>query len=271
MVKVFKGFPDLREERYKEAWDIKHCALSLVGEPIMYPSINKLLTLLHIRGISTFLVTNAQWPDKIRDLIPITQLYVSVDAPTKEKLKKIDRPLFKDFWERFVASLLELKKKKQRTVYRITLVRARNCDETEKYAELIKMGEPDFIEVKGVTFAGFSDSSGLTLDNCPFHYDVVEFCRDLTSHVSSKYEIACEHEHSVCVLIAQKKFKKHDGWYTHIDYEKFNQLVRENRTDFSSEDYMKKTPDWAIVGAREKGFNPEDKRHLRKKRVSHGC
>lgn len=29
------------------------------------------------------------------------QLYVSVDAATKERLKAIDRPLFADFWERF--------------------------------------------------------------------------------------------------------------------------------------------------------------------------
>jgi wyosine [tRNA(Phe)-imidazoG37] synthetase (radical SAM superfamily) len=32
------------------------------------------------------------------------QLYVSVDAATKEKLKAIDRPLFSDFWERFTVS-----------------------------------------------------------------------------------------------------------------------------------------------------------------------
>jgi wyosine [tRNA(Phe)-imidazoG37] synthetase (radical SAM superfamily) len=32
------------------------------------------------------------------------QLYVSVDAATKERLKAIDRPLFTDFWERFVVS-----------------------------------------------------------------------------------------------------------------------------------------------------------------------
>ena len=44
----------------------KHCALSLVGEPIMYPEINTLIGLLHDRGISTFLVTNAQFPDPIR-------------------------------------------------------------------------------------------------------------------------------------------------------------------------------------------------------------
>ena len=72
-----------------------HCALSLVGEPIMYPEINKFLGMLHEKGISSFLVTNAQFPDAIRQLDPCTQLYVSVDASTKDSLKKIDRPLFK--------------------------------------------------------------------------------------------------------------------------------------------------------------------------------
>jgi len=43
-----------------------------------------------------------------RDLVPVTQLYVSVDASTKDGLKKIDRPLFRDFWDRFTASLRAL-------------------------------------------------------------------------------------------------------------------------------------------------------------------
>lgn len=46
-----------------------------------------------------------------RNLVPVTQLYVSVDASTKESLKKIDRPLFRDFWPRFLSSLDELNKK----------------------------------------------------------------------------------------------------------------------------------------------------------------
>lgn len=90
---------------------VRHCALSLVGEPIMYPHINELIDLLHSKQISSFLVTNAQFPDEIRTLEPVTQLYVSVDAATKESLKKIDRPLFKDFWERFLACLRALKDK----------------------------------------------------------------------------------------------------------------------------------------------------------------
>jgi len=54
------------EERYKEGLHAKHCALSLVGEPIMYPRINRFIKLLHEKEISSFLVTNAQFPDAIR-------------------------------------------------------------------------------------------------------------------------------------------------------------------------------------------------------------
>lgn len=36
----------------------------------------------------------------------------------------------------------------QRTVYRLTLVKAWNVDELKAYADLISLGEPDFIEVK---------------------------------------------------------------------------------------------------------------------------
>lgn len=102
----------------------------------MYPEINALVDELHRRHISTFLVTNAQFPEKIKMLKPVTQvfpssflftgfkillsskdltliyifghmqLYVSVDAATKESLKAIDRPLFGDFWERFIVCAL---------------------------------------------------------------------------------------------------------------------------------------------------------------------
>ena len=45
-------------------------------------------------------------------------MYVSVDAATRDTLKAIDRPLFKDFWERFLECLTLLRDKRQRTVYR---------------------------------------------------------------------------------------------------------------------------------------------------------
>jgi len=56
-----------------------------------------------------------------RSLLPVTQLYVSVDASTKDSLKKIDRPLFRDFWPRFLSSLEELSKKVVQTDFRLEM------------------------------------------------------------------------------------------------------------------------------------------------------
>lgn len=205
MIKQFKGVPGVKEERFEEGMTVKHCALSLVGEPIMYPEINRFVKLLHECKISSFLVTNAQFPAEIRNLKPVTQLYVSVDASTKESLKKIDRPLFKDFWQRFLDSLKALAEKQQRTVYRLTLVKAWNVDELQAYAQLVSLGSPDFIEVKGVTYCGESSASSLTMANVPWHEEVVRFVSELVGLIPD-YEIACEHEHSNCLLIAHKKW-----------------------------------------------------------------
>ena len=56
MIKQMKGVPGVLPERYQEGFQVKHCALSLVGEPIMYPEINKYLDLLHSKSISSFMV-----------------------------------------------------------------------------------------------------------------------------------------------------------------------------------------------------------------------
>jgi tRNA wybutosine-synthesizing protein 1 len=266
MIKQLKGVPGVLPERFQEGMNVKHCALSLVGEPIMYPKINEFLDLLHDKGISSFLVTNAQFPMEIRNLRPVTQLYVSVDAPTKESLKKIDRPLFSDYWERFNACLDALREKKQRTVYRMTLVKGFNVDDIELYAELIKRGQPDFVEVKGVTFCGYSGKEALTMKNVPFQEEVVDFVQKLVEYLGHEYEISCEHAHSCSLLISHTKFKIKGKWHTWIDYEKFQELVREGKP-FTSMDYIAPTPLWAVFGADEKGFDPAETRFHRKQKL----
>jgi tRNA wybutosine-synthesizing protein 1 len=62
---VITGVPGVQPERFAEGLEPQHCALSLVGEPIMYPEINRFVELLHGKGISSFLVTNAQFPEAI--------------------------------------------------------------------------------------------------------------------------------------------------------------------------------------------------------------
>ena len=56
----------MQKDRFEEGLQPRHCALSLVGEPIMYPEISKFVQYLHEKHISTFLVTNAQFPDAIK-------------------------------------------------------------------------------------------------------------------------------------------------------------------------------------------------------------
>ena len=274
MINQMKGVPGVQQERLKEAFTVKHCALSLVGEPIMYPRINELVQALHNREISTFLVTNAQFPECIEKLDPVTQLYVSIDAATKDSLKAIDRPLFKDFWERFKGSLDSLRTKQQRTVYRLTLVKSWNMSEVDAYCELIETGQPDFIEIKAVTYCGKSDASSLTIQNSPWHTEVCSFSESIAERLKQRgnsvvYSIATEHEHSCCILLAREdKFKIDGVWYTWIDYPKFAQLSREyyeskGRKSFKSIDYIAPTPSWALYQSDEKGFDPIENRWRR--------
>lgn len=269
MIKQMKGVPGVKEDRLSEGLIPRHCALSLVGEPIMYPEINTLIDELHRRRISTFLVTNAQFPEAIKSLKPVTQLYVSVDAATKERLKAIDRPLFGDFWERFIDSLKALRDKQQRTVYRLTLVKGWNIEELDAYTELIKLGKPDFVEIKGVTYCGSSTTSTLTMENVPWHHDVKAFAEALGARTKGEYGLSCEHEHSCCVLLANAdKFKVQGQWLTWIDYERFHDLVASGEA-FNSKDYTAPTPSWAVYGAKEGGFDPEQARFKKERR--HGA
>lgn len=265
MIKQMKGVPGVTLERLTEGLSPRHCALSLVGEPIMYPEINTLVDELHRRRISTFLVTNAQFPEKIKMLKPITQLYVSVDAATKDSLKAIDRPLFGDFWERFLDSLKALRDKQQRTVYRLTLVKGWNTEDVDAYFNLFSIGKPDFVEIKGVTYCGSSATSKLTMENVPWHSDVKVFSEALALRSQGEYEVACEHVHSCCVLLAKTdKFKINGQWFTWIDYEKFHDLVA-SRKPFDGKDYMAATPSWAVYGAEEGGFDPDQSRYKKER------
>ena len=266
MIKETRGIPGVQPERFKEGMTPKHVALSLVGEPIMYPKINTFVDYLHERGMSSFLVTNAQFPDAIEALVPVTQLYVSVDAATEPSLKKIDRPLFRDFWQRLLDSLDALGRKGQRTVYRLTLVNDYNTTDIENYAKLIMRSKPDFVEVKGVTFCGVSKGSSLTMKNVPWHEEVTQFVRDLCGRLGDEYGIASEHEHSNCLLIAKKDFYIDGSWHTWIDYPKFTQLWRrfkETGETFTTKEYTAPTPYWAQFGAKEQGFDPVETRFIR--------
>ncbi|RYP81092.1 hypothetical protein DL770_006003 [Monosporascus sp. CRB-9-2] len=276
-IKMMRGVPGVRAERFAEAMRIRHCALSLVGEPIFYPHINEFLALLHSERISSFLVCNAQHPEQLAALKAVTQLYVSIDASNRESLRRIDRPLHRDFWERFLRCLDILRERRfrQRTVFRLTLVKGFNVeDEVEGYADLVERGLPCFVEVKGVTYCGTSSSGGkdggLSMANVPFYAEVTAFVEALDRRLRERglgYGIAAEHAHSCCVLLASERFRVDGRWHTRIDYDRFFELLEERGPDgeWTPEEYMgEATPEWATWG--NGGFDPRDERVDRKGR-----
>ncbi|KAK6466062.1 Fe-S oxidoreductase [Scheffersomyces coipomensis] len=269
-IKQMRGVPGIQMDRFQEAFQVRHCALSLVGEPIFYPHINEFVGMLHEKHISSFLVCNAQHPDNLAKLQKVTQLYVSIDAPNRQDLKKVDRPLNSDFWERLMSCLdiLRTIQKHQRTVFRLTLVKGFNMGDIESYADMVARALPSQIEIKGATFCGSSSANGnpLTMQNIPFYEECKEFVVNLSNELKSRglnYDIAAEHAHSCCILMADTKFKINGKWHTHIDYPKFFELL-ESGKEFVDLDYVKETPEWAVWGSDEAGFNPEDTKFDRK-------
>ena len=254
----FAGSDKANKSVYERSKDVKHVALSLTGEPIFYPKINESIEHFDNDGISTFLVTNGQYPEQIRNLKPITQLYVSIDAPSKEMLKEVDLPLFKDYWERLNLSLDYLKEKKSRTCVRLTIIKGINDVMLDKYAELIKRADPDFIEVKAYMHVGPSQQR-LSRSNMPLHEEVVEFSKKLAEHLD--HTIVSEHIPSRVVMFSHPRFKIYGVWKTWIDFPKWTELVQAGK-DPDAMEYLKKTPQ---VGLSGKGTFDSMPEHVKKK------
>ena len=66
------------------------------------------------------------------------------------------------------------------------------------------IADQSYFCLKGVTYCGDSKASNLTMRNVPWHEEVVSFVQQLAD-LLPEYEIASEHEHSNCILIAHKK------------------------------------------------------------------
>eukprot|EP00796_Vickermania_ingenoplastis_P001267 gene1267-725_t len=260
LIQNVRGMPGVKEERLEEAFQPRHCALSLVGEPLLYPQINKFLQLLHQENISTFLVTNGQFPDSIPSLTGVTQLYLSIDAPNSSTMKILDRPIFTDFWDRFQQSVKFMRERRERTVFRLTLIEGFNMSDNDAktYAQIIAMGEPDFIELKRLTpaFQGHP-SNLLRLKNVPSWTNVKAFANRLCEECCTTYRMCCVHEHSGCILLAKSKFLVDDKFFTWIDFKKFHDLIcKENETPLP-EDYWLQTPQWALADSPLEGFDPQ--------------
>ncbi|MBT3577238.1 4-demethylwyosine synthase TYW1, partial [archaeon] len=184
----------------------KHFAISLTGEPTIYPKLNELLIELHKQKFSSFLVTNGMFPEALRKLEEMpTQLYLSLDAPTKELYNEIDKPILKDYWKRFNESLEILSKLKTRTVIRITSVKGLNMCHEKDYANLIKKANPMFVEIKAYSWVGESRER-LTEENVPSYEECLEFAEKISRLLG--YKVIDTHRASKAILLAKEDFKE---------------------------------------------------------------
>jgi len=195
----FKGNSKINMKKFEEAQEPMQFAISLAGEPTAYPKLKEFIEELHKLGKTTFVVSNGMNPDIIKEINP-TQLYISVAAPNKELMKKINQPELDDYWERFNQSLENLRDKKRGTL-RITLIKGWNMIEPEGYAKIISKAQPKFVEVKAYMNVGFSKQR-FGMEHMPLHSEVKEFAAEIAKHAGMK--IIDEKKNSrVCLLMKE--------------------------------------------------------------------
>ena len=186
----YPGNPKVDKKKLEEALEPTHYAISLSGEPTLYPYLPELIKYLKSlpKTRSIFVVSNGVEPDMIRrmikeDALP-TQLYISMNAPNKELFIKINRPVIKDAWERFIESLRLLSVVNTRTVIRMTMIRGLNTDDKylPEYANLLKIANPHFIEVKSYMHVGYSIKR-LKKENMLTHDEIRLYSRRLLEYL----------------------------------------------------------------------------------------
>ncbi|MFP4169928.1 MAG: 4-demethylwyosine synthase TYW1 [Methanomassiliicoccales archaeon] len=183
LVSGFKGDARCSPEMFEEARNPDQVAISLAGEPTLYPYLGELIGECHSRGMTTFLVTNGTTPEVLESLDPLpTQLYVTVAAPNREIYQRLCVPLLPDGWERLNRTLELLPSMDTRTVVRHTLVKGWNMGWEKEYALLDGKADPDFVEPKAYVFVGGSRTR-MTLSNMPSHQNIMEFGRALASEL----------------------------------------------------------------------------------------
>lgn len=177
------------KQRLDESLLPSHYAISLSGEPTMYPKLPELI--IYLKSLeatkSIFLVTNGQEPDMIQrlqdeDALP-TQLYLSTNAADYDSFLKINRPKYDDSWQRWNRTLEMLKHLDTRTVLRITLIRDYN-DQKEMipaFASMLKQASPHFIEIKSYMHIGRS-TNRLEHSNMLEMEEVRRFSEEVAKH-----------------------------------------------------------------------------------------
>lgn len=187
--------------KYSEALEPRHAAISLDGEPTLYPKLGSLIEAFHKRGFTTFLVTNGTLPSAIAGLgTEPTQLYVSAYAPDEGGYMAICKPQSRGAWRGFLETLELLHSLKCPTVLRMTLVKGLNMRDLKEWAELIGRASPTYVEAKAYMYVGYSRLR-LSFGNMPTFEEVRDFASRLAGMTS--YRLIAESRDSRVALLSE--------------------------------------------------------------------
>ena len=205
ILKGFGGNEKRDKKRYEESLKPLHFAISLTGEPCLYPKLPELIDEIKSRGMTAFLVTNGTVPEMLKKLIEHqpTQLYITLPAPDEETYLKTCNPIVKNTWTKIKGSLALIKNFKRSTI-RLTLVKGINMINPEGYAELIKQAEPNFVELKAYMWVGHSRER-LAIENMPLHNEILEFAEKIAK--ASGLKIIGQKPESRVVLLMKNDSK----------------------------------------------------------------
>jgi tRNA wybutosine-synthesizing protein 1 len=199
LISGFKGDSRCDQELWNEALKPNQVAISLSGEPTLYPHLGEFIKLCHKNKMTTFLVTNGTTPHILEKLDPLpTQLYVTIAAPDEDIMKKLCAPMIPKAWELLNETLEILPSLNTRRVIRHTLVHGWNLGHEKQYAKLDEKAQPLLIEPKGFVFVGGARQR-MSMDNMPSHDKVRDFGEKLGSHLG--FDILSERKDSRVVLL----------------------------------------------------------------------
>ena len=200
MLTGFGGSDTADKEKLIKAQDPKHVAISLSGEPTMYPHLPEFVDEILARNMTAFLVSNGTYPEMIETLLnhQPTNLYISLYGTNKEMYKRAAVPMQKDFWERVMKSLSLINDFDTNTVIRLTLAKRINFEDPEGYARIIDAAGPKFIECKAFMAVGGSRKS-MEYSDMPLHPEILEFAEQIEKH--SSYHIIDQKKESRVVLL----------------------------------------------------------------------